>query len=116
MKRICLVIAAMCVASCQCSTPADGGSHGGSGSRCSALFEPCTSSDGCCTGLSCDNGSCRTPATGECGLNSLMCSGTCSVVLTDPANCGGCGRACGTGEVCLGGACVAASNCPQSTT
>ena len=112
----------MCVASCQCSTPADGGSDGGggpvggSGSRCSALFDPCTTSDGCCTGLSCDNGSCRTPPTGECGLNSLMCNGVCSVVLTDPANCGGCGRACGTGQVCLSGACVATSNCPQSTT
>jgi hypothetical protein len=26
-------------------------------------------------------------------------------VLTDPANCGGCGKACGTYEFCVNGSC-----------
>jgi hypothetical protein len=26
-------------------------------------------------------------------------------VLTDPTNCGGCGRACNPGQICVNGAC-----------
>ncbi len=46
--------------------------------------------------------------------NELNCSGTCVDYLTDPNNCGGCGVACGTGQICDTGTCV--STCPLGQT
>lgn len=45
-----------------------------------------------CSGLSC-----------QAGLTN--CSGVCTNLDTDENNCGGCGQACGAGELCVGGAC-----------
>src|SRR5205823_5775121 len=38
--------------------------------------------------------------------SGTSCGGTCVDPNLDPANCGGCGIACGTGEACVGGTCV----------
>jgi sugar lactone lactonase YvrE len=43
----------------------------------------------------------------ECPPEQIACSGVCTDLSTDPANCGSCGNACFTGEACAGGACVA---------
>ena len=48
----------------------------------------------------------------SCPDGELDCDGSCTVVLRDPANCGACGQACGTGQVCIDGAC----GCPTGRT
>ncbi len=47
-----------------------------------------------------------------CSSDLALCDGQCTSTATDPANCGGCGRACGAGESCDGGRCF----CPWPTT
>jgi hypothetical protein len=42
------------------------------------------------------------------------CTGNCTELSTDPANCGGCGLACGPGHICEMGACVL--SCPEGMT
>lgn len=41
-----------------------------------------------------------------CGERLVNCSGTCRDLTSDGANCGGCGLACGAGQVCRSSACV----------
>jgi hypothetical protein len=42
----------------------------------------------------------------------MMCNGTCTDVISDPDNCGGCFNGCNPGEVCQGGNChCAATSC-----
>jgi hypothetical protein len=44
---------------------------------------------------------------GGCSAPNEVCSGVCTAVDTDPANCGGCGSACiGSDSVCNGGKCA----------
>lgn len=40
-----------------------------------------------------------------CGVGSQLCGDTCATLDRDPANCGACGKACNTGEVCSAGKC-----------
>lgn len=47
----------------------------------------------------CDRGQCTACPASDC-------SGTCTVIDTDPDNCGECGRSCGVGAVCLRGECA----------
>jgi len=47
----------------------------------------------------------------ECAAEELSCDGACADPMSDPRHCGGCGIACGDGEVCDGGSCVIA--CPR---
>ena len=58
---------------------------------------PCQSS-GQCTSGNCSNTTCC--ATGQAG-----CSSSCVDLSTSNANCGSCGRPCGTGSTCSGGNC-----------
>ena len=43
---------------------------------------------------------------GECAPNETTCDEECVYLLTDVANCGGCGVACGAGEDCILGECT----------
>ncbi len=47
-----------------------------------------------------------------CDLGELRCGLECVRPGSDPSNCGGCGRACGVGEVCAEGACSARCEAP----
>lgn len=47
------------------------------------------------------------PDSGACAPELSRCSGACVNLFTDAANCGGCGVACTTGQVCVSGACAA---------
>lgn len=84
-----------------------------------AACGPCTAS---CAGRACGSdgcgGSCGSCAGGEvcnpsgqCVCPVSECAETCVDTNTDPANCGQCGRACGAGEYCGGGACLCAPVC-----
>ena len=42
----------------------------------------------------------------ECAAHESVCDDACVDTATDPAHCGGCGVACGSGESCEAGACV----------
>ena len=46
--------------------------------------------------------------------DGVFCGDTCVDTQSDPANCGACGTACGTGMVCSEGACV--TNCADGLT
>ena len=35
----------------------------------------------------------------------MLCGATCVNTSSDPANCGGCGKACGAGQTCAAGTC-----------
>lgn len=41
----------------------------------------------------------------SCAANYTICGDACVNTMTDPKNCGGCGRACLTGQYCSSGAC-----------
>ncbi len=47
-----------------------------------------------------------------CTSDLFLCGDRCTAVATDPANCGACGAACGSGESCYAGQCF----CPWVTT
>ncbi len=40
-----------------------------------------------------------------CADGCVTCGGSCTDLATDAANCGACGEACQTGQVCISGAC-----------
>src|SRR5512135_1698670 len=50
------------------------------------------------------------PDTG-CPARLTLCGGKCVDTKADPLNCGGCGRACRTGEVCHFGGCGCLNDC-----
>ena len=50
---------------------------------------------------------------GPCPNGTEACGGTCTDLSTSTTNCGTCGNACGTGEICEGGEC---QQCPTGTT
>ena len=55
-----------------------------------------------------------TSTTPDCATGEIRCGLVCTAVQNDNANCGSCGKACATGEVCSQGACGA--NCTGGTT
>jgi len=49
-----------------------------------------------------------------CPAGQELCGSVCATIASDPKNCGACGKACGTGEVCAAGTC--AVQCPTGQT
>jgi hypothetical protein len=47
-----------------------------------------------------------------CQVGQTWCGTYCANTLFDSANCGGCGKVCGSGQVCANGAC----SCPVGAT
>jgi len=45
----------------------------------------------------------------SCAVDQIACGQECIAVLTDTANCGGCGIPCATGQLCQAGACQCVS-------
>jgi len=108
--------------------------------RCNAGFGDCdmVGASGCETNLLTDTSNCgacgracslpnATPtcASGACGITAcdtgfadcnMRAADGCEVALqTDNANCGACGRTCGAGQVCSGGACTTTCASPLRT-
>jgi len=50
----------------------------------------------------------------SCAAPRLACGGGCVDVSINPAHCGGCGRACATGETCVAGACQSPCAAPRA--
>ncbi len=122
----------------RCPVPANAAAtctRTGCGIRCAPSFDNCdgNAANGCETALSSDVANCSacgracttrngTPActTGTCTIarcntgydncNGDPLDGCETALLTDPRNCGGCGRPCATGQVCSSGVCV--TSCP----
>ncbi|MFO0602792.1 MAG: MXAN_6577-like cysteine-rich protein [Polyangiales bacterium] len=129
-------------ASCAAGACAGGGCPTGQaicGGTCRAVGASCTSAgtSTCVTtgttvcagaGTACNatprtSGSCAAPSGGACGASGTCacagstpdeCGGACTSTATDAANCGRCGNACPTGQVCSGGACTI--TCPTGRT
>jgi hypothetical protein len=54
----------------------------------------------------------RVPDAGSpCDGGTTLCQGSCTTLTDDNANCGACGTACGSGQACAGGGCLA-KDCP----
>lgn len=47
--------------------------------------------------------------TSPCAPGLASCNGVCTDTMTDFANCGACGMACGAGQTCTGGTCTCAA-------
>ena len=60
-----------------------------------------------------DAGSGDGDAETSCGAGEQRCSGSCTQVGSDPANCGGCGKACAKGSACCGGTCTPTDSNPS---
>ncbi len=60
------------------------------------------------TDWTCANGACTLQCTGGFGdCNHQFCADGCERDLrSDPANCGACGKTCGSGQECVDGACI----------
>jgi hypothetical protein len=104
-----------CPASGQC-IPACGALEVLNPNTCLCECEPGTTSCGstCCpTGTICCNGDCQVPCGGNCCPPGTQCCGTtCTSLLSDPNNCGICGRICPVPfNRCQNGTCVCANPC-----
>jgi hypothetical protein len=51
-----------------------------------------------------------TTTSGGCGADEIACGTGCVKTASDPANCGKCGNACGSSEICSGASCTACPN------
>jgi hypothetical protein len=67
------------------------------------LFTCATNSD-CGSGWHCSD-SCAVPGFDPYCIEDGLCD-PCPSMESDPANCGGCGIVCGTGQSCVNSACV----------
>ena len=47
-----------------------------------------------------------------CPSGQVLCGSTCHSVQVDPRHCGGCGRACSSGQTCVAGVCTTPPPCP----
>lgn len=88
--------------------------QGISGTACAdlTLSSSCGSCDHACSVYAtnevgkCANSTC----TVQCQLGWTLCGNACVATQTDPINCGTCGRACGSDEMCLSSACALKSS------
>jgi hypothetical protein len=105
--------AGACVLTCQaglvacagtCVDPAVSREHCGARGDCAGA----NAGAACASDEICAAGRCAPP---PCDTPHLLCGGACVDAEVDPANCGGCGRACAAGEACVRGACVEARRC-----
>ena len=54
------------------------------------------------------------PSKKKCKNGTTKCGKKCRNLTSDPANCGACGHACGSGEGCVGGACAGGCGAGQT--
>ncbi|TNE47149.1 MAG: hypothetical protein EP343_20805 [Deltaproteobacteria bacterium] len=66
--------------------------------------EGCKQDTDCTQGQTCTNGRCQ--ALSCSGNASLQCSNVCVNPQTDPKHCGGCDKACASGQFCSQGSCL----------
>jgi hypothetical protein len=76
--------------------------------RCDAGVTTCTGGQVCDTGTN--------MCTLMCVGGTTRCGSSCTNTSFDPANCGMCGNACGSNEVCRAGVCGALATCDSFTT
>lgn len=76
----------------------------------------CGPSEVCCGGSCADAASCGSCMDDCAAMGRECCIGACVDTDSDESNCGGCGLACGAGQLCCAGICVGSdpSHCGQS--
>jgi hypothetical protein len=84
--------------------------------NCGACGVTCAVDENCSGGACVQPAAAAAPAAVSCGTQGQTeCGGVCIDLLSDVANCGGCGAACAVGETCSGGACAAVVAAAQTT-
>ena len=75
-----------------------------SAAHCGGCGRPCAS------GQTCVSGMCMTvvvdSGVAPCPGTQVRCNNVCTDLSSSAANCGGCGRPCGSGQTCMSGLCV----------
>jgi hypothetical protein len=85
---------------------------GGDVSNCGACFHGCGPAPA--NGeIACENGACVSRCLdGYVNCSSKRTGNVCVYTANDPANSGGCGTACPSGQACANGACGCSRDCP----
>jgi hypothetical protein len=81
--------------------------------NCGMCGMACTGDMNACNGgtCGCPGGGAACPAPGQ-GVVPACCATGCANICADTANCGGCGMACGAGDVCFFGGCLNGGGSP----
>ncbi|PIN93294.1 hypothetical protein COU54_03565 [Candidatus Pacearchaeota archaeon CG10_big_fil_rev_8_21_14_0_10_31_24] len=89
---------------------ADASVHPGVGEICSDNIDNDCSQKIDCSDPVCEGKSAVVDGFGISSLSKLCCSGSLVDTFNDANNCGLCGISCGSGQICIYGSCISASN------
>jgi hypothetical protein len=97
----CAPLSGSCLSTPCCSGTCDAASHTCTMPTCAGVGSACSSGSACCSG-NCSGGVCGSAG---CAIGQTNCAGACVNTNGDTHNCGACGRACTTGQMCTLGVC-----------
>ncbi len=100
---------------CRCMMTQSGGTcNSDCGANCATKCgtgHACTSGVDCQSNI-CTGGVCEGSGGGGCTGGTTLCGNACVNLQGDSANCGACGRVCGSGQICSNGTCTTQNTGP----